>query len=149
MKEVLDNRYDIFACSDTAQFIDTMREEFPDRVIARDIVRSKDACSLHRHAPYAGHRQRRDALIDLLVLANAEIIYTMGSSFVNVVRFFNPSIKIIALSEEGSGISKDIHNFLPCPKKDLVEKAREATAWKENISASIRVVPKHIEHEKK
>ena len=76
-----------------------LHEAFSGRVVSRDIIRSKDFRSLHRHEPYAGHQQRQDALIDMLTLAKVKMIYTVGSSFINTIRFFNPAIKIIALTK--------------------------------------------------
>ena len=130
LKQVLDNRYDIFACSDNVQFIDMMHKEFPGKVISRDITRSNDFRSLHRHEPFASHQQRQDALIDILVLAKTKIIYTVGSFFVDIVRFFNPSIKIVSIDGRDREIYQDIPNYLPVPKDELLWEPREQTAWK-------------------
>ena len=48
LKQVLDDRYQILACSDTAQFIDVMYKAFPGRMISRDIARSHDLRPIHR-----------------------------------------------------------------------------------------------------
>ena len=34
-----------------------------------------------------GHQQRQDALIDMLILAKCEMIYTVGSFFIDTVMF--------------------------------------------------------------
>ena len=113
LKEVLDSRCRIFACSDEAQFIDMMKAAFPGRVFARDIQRSDDGEGLHLHPRYRGRQQKRDAMIDMLILAKADLIYTTGSAFVSVIRFFNPKIKIVSLC----GARR--YNYLPIPRKDL------------------------------
>ena len=118
LKEVLDSRCRIFVCSDQAQFIDMMEVAFPGRVFARDIQRSDSDDALHLHPRYLSRQQRRDAMIDMLVLAKAELIYTTGSAFISIIRFFNPKIKIVSLW----GVER--HNHVPIPRKDLYESLR-------------------------
>ena len=115
LKEVLDSRCRIFACSDQAQFIDMMEVAFPGRVFARDIQRSDSDDALHISSRYRGHQEKRDAMIDMLVLAKAELIYTTGSGFVNTIRFFNPKIKIVSLD----GFM--LHNHIPISRADLYD----------------------------
>lgn len=124
LKAVLNNQCKIFACSDQAQFINKMHEAFPRRVVARDIKRSYDDTSLHVHGSYENIdtlQQEKDAIIDILILAKAKLIYTTGSGFVDVVRYFNPKTKIISLDERIIGLGS---NCLPIPEKDLFSKLR-------------------------
>ena len=102
LKEVLDNQCGIFVCSDQAQFIDEMQREFPNRACFREIERSADEKPIHRsdNNQYSDkdlYRQKRNALIDALILAKAGLIYTTGSGFIDVVKNFNPKIKIVSL----------------------------------------------------
>jgi len=122
LSSVLDSRCSIFACSDQAQFINKMENAFPSRVFARDIERSHSKERLHalgRHPKGVDNfEQEKDALIDLLILAKARLIYTTGSGFIDVVRYFNPKTKIISL--DGRTIRKKNH-YLPILRKDLFE----------------------------
>ena len=68
LTEVLSGEGSIFACSDQMQFIDKMRIAFPDKVFARDIQRSCNDQVLHTDPKYIGIQQKKDALIDMLVL---------------------------------------------------------------------------------
>ncbi len=115
LKEVLDNHCRIFACSDQAQFIDEMNVAFPGRVFARGIQRSINYETLHLGE--SNLQQKRDAFMDLLVLARAKLIYTTGSGFVDIVRFFNPKTKIVSLD----GRKRSGNNYMPIPKKDLYD----------------------------
>ena len=125
LKEVIDNQYSIFVCSDQAQFIDKMRMAFPTRAFSRNIQRSYDGCPIHRHDSAGKNtginsfNQEKDALIDLLVLAKAKLIYATGSAFVDVARYFNPQIKII--SRRGQRRMIRGKNNLPMPRIDLYE----------------------------
>ena len=126
LKEVIGDQYSIFACSDQAQFIDKMRMAFPNRAFSRDIERSYDESPLHRHdtwlTPPKGidpFNQEKDALIDLLILAKAKLIYTTGSGFVDVARYFNPQIKII--SRRGQRRIIRGKNHVPMPRMDLYD----------------------------
>ena len=119
LKGVLDEQSSIFVCSDQAQFIDKMNEAFPGRVYARAIKRSYDNNSLHTWGSVSNPQQEIDALIDLLILAKAELIYTTGSSFVDVVRYFNPQTKIVSLDRRRMGRGK---NNIPIPRKDLLNR---------------------------
>ncbi len=125
LKAVIGDRYSLFACSDQAQFIDKMRIAFPNRVFSRDIKRSYDASPIHRHniirrrGKINAFNQEKDALIDLLILAKAKLIYTTGSGFADAARYFNPQIKIISLDQRRIGQGK---NNLPIPSKDLYDK---------------------------
>ena len=117
LKEVIDDQSKIFVCSDQAQFIDKMRAAFPTRVVTRDIERSYDERPLHVGKKGADRsNQQKDALIDVLILAKANLIYTTGSGFVNTAKYFNPKIKIVSLDGRpmGRGLSK-----VPIPKKNL------------------------------
>ncbi len=123
LKDVIGDQFSIFACSDQAQFIDKMRTAFPNRVFSRDIERSYDESPLHRigglNPGIDTFSQEKDALIDLLILAKAKLIYTTGSGFADAARYFNPQIKIISLDQRRIGRGK---NNLPIPRKDLYDK---------------------------
>ncbi len=123
LKEALGSQCSIFACSDQAQFIDEMKAVFPGRVFARDIKRSCDDRAIHKHTAQCKEQdiydQERDALIDVLVLAKAELIYTTGSGLVDVVRYFNPETKIVSLDGRTIGRGK---NNAPIPEPDLFER---------------------------
>ena len=123
LKEVISDQYSLFVCSDQAQFIDKMCITFPNRVFSRDIERSYDECPIHRHGilkPVINtFNQEKDALIDLLILAKAKLIYTTGSGFADATRYFNPQIKIISLDQRRIGRGK---NNVPIPRKDLYDK---------------------------
>ena len=117
LKEVLDNHCRIFVCSDQAQFIDEMQVAFSGRVFTRDIERSTNHERLHKMGSKRHSQRKKDAFMDLLVLARAKLIYTTGSGFVDVIRFFNPKTKIISLD----GRKRSGNNYLPIPKKDLYD----------------------------
>ena len=120
LKSVLGEQSSIFACSDQAQFIDKMNKAFPGKVYARAIKRSYDDRPLHVWgAAVSNLQQEIDALIDILILAKAELIYTTGSGFVDVVRYFNPQTKIVSL--DGRRIGKGKNN-IPVPRKDLFDR---------------------------
>ena len=147
LKQVLDDSCMIYACSDNEQFIETIHKELSGRVASRDITRSKDYQSLHRHEAYAGDQQRKDALIDILTLAKTEIIYTVGSQFVHIIRFFNPSIKIISLDGRGESWYRGrFLNYLPASRQDLIREAQKDDAWKAPILN--KKTPEHIEYKR-
>ena len=136
LKQVLDDRCQILTCSDTAQFIDEIYKAFPGRIISRDIVRSHDLRPIHRHgffAPKQQYLQMTDALMDMLILAKTKTIYTVGSYFIDAIRFLNPSIKIVSLDQRNEVAFKYIPNFIPVPKKDIAIKARSDRAWKGSL----------------
>ena len=125
LKGVIGDEYSLFVCSDQAQFLDKMYIAFPNRVFSRDIERSYNESPIHRHDIY-GHRkgidtfnQEKDALIDLLILAKAKLIYTTGSGFVDATRYFNPQIKIISLDQRRIGRGE---NNMPIPRMGLYDK---------------------------
>ena len=118
LKAILDKQCDIFACSDQAQFIDQMYAAFPGKVFARDIQRSYDSRTLHFDPKYKGKQQIKDALMDILILAKAELVYTTGSGFVDIVQYFNPKIKIISLDDRKTAKGE---NYMPIPRKDLLK----------------------------
>ncbi len=128
LKEVIGDQYSIFACSDQAQFIDKMRMAFPGRVFSRDIERSYNEFPLHRHDMIGLNKgmdtfnQEKDALIDLLILAKAKLVYATGSGFVDVARYFNPQIKII--SRRGQRRIIRGKNNAPMPRIDLYDSLR-------------------------
>ena len=119
LKAVLDNESSIFVCSDQAQFIDKMQVAFPGRVFARDMQRSSSREPLHKSPEYKGIQQRKDALIDMLILAKADLIYTTGSAFVDAVRYFNPKTKIVSLDER-----RIRGHQIPIPQKDVFDKLK-------------------------
>ncbi len=130
LKAVLDKKCSILVCSDQAQFIDEMRDTFPGRVFARDIQRSYDNRALHIDPEYRGVKQKKDALIDMLILAKANLVYTSGSGLIDVLRFLNPSIKIVSLDERWLGkrfsINRNSSHGAPIPRNDLLKKFRKS-----------------------
>ena len=123
LQGILDNQCDIFVCSDQAQFIDKMHVAFPGRVYARDIQRSYTNRTLHIDPKYTGIHQKKDAIIDILILAKADLVYTTGSGFVDTARLLNPSIKIVSLDErwltKSFSFGRNSPNGAPIPRKDL------------------------------
>ena len=125
LKEVIGDQCSLFVCSDQAQFIDKMRIAFPAKAFSRNIERSYDESPIHRHDIIGRglgidtFNQEKDAFIDLLILAKAKLIYTTGSGFVDVARYFNPQIKIISLDQRRIGRGK---NNIPIPRKDLYDR---------------------------
>ena len=119
LKTILNNQCNIFACSDQIQFINQMHDAFPGRVFERDIQRSYDHRPLHRDPRYKGKQQIKDALIDVLILAKAKLIYTTGSHFIDIVQYFNPKTKIVSLDDRKflRGV-----NYMPIPRRDLLKK---------------------------
>ena len=147
LKQVLDHHCMILTCSDSKQFIDAIHKAFAGRVVSRDIVRSEDFQSLHRHEAYAGDQQRKDALIDILTLAKTETIYTVGSFFIDTIKFFNPSIKIISIDERGKFYPRHSSNYPPIPQKHLARKAQKENVWKTPLLDKDK--PNHIEFKRK
>ena len=120
LKTVLDNQCNIFACSDRVQFIDQMHDAFPGRVFARDIQRSYDAHRpLHWDPEYKGEQQIKDALIDVLILAKAKLVYTTGSHYIDIVQYFNPKTKIVSLDGRKFLQGK---NYMSIPSRDLLKR---------------------------
>ena len=123
LRGVLNKQCSILVCSDQAQFIDKMHIAFPGRVFARDIQRSNDNHALHTNPKYRCAQQKRDAFIDILILAKADLVYTTGSGFVDTLRFLNPSIKIISLDErwflKSFSIGRGSSHSVPIPEKTL------------------------------
>ena len=117
LKVVLDDKSNILVCSDQVQFVDKMQVVFPGRVFARDIPRSITGKALHLSPEHKGTQQQKDALIDMLILAKADLIYTTGSSFADTVRFFNSQTKIISLNECKSRGGC----YIPIPRKDVFD----------------------------
>ena len=136
LKEVLDDQCSIFACSDQAQFIEQVKEAFPGRVFSIEITRSYDNRPLHKGETYRSNQQIKDALIDILILSKAKLIYTTGSWFIEIVRFFNPAVKIVSfeLMRPRFKYFKKIDNFIPIPKAHLLKKK---SAYKRNVPKTV------------
>ena len=123
LKRVVDKHRSIFVCSDQAQFIERMNEAFPGRVFSRSIQRSYDNRNLHYNADYRGGQQQKEALIDLLVLSKANLIYKTAGAFSISTRFFNPAIKIISCINSDRKYLKYLpENFVPPSKVHLLAK---------------------------
>ena len=123
LKEVIDKHYSIFACSDQAQFIEQMQLAFPHRVFSRNIQRSDShSVGLHRDPKYRGFQQRKDALIDLLILSKANLIYRTGGGFSAVTRFLNPSTKIIETAGSNRMCQRFPKNFIHAPQASVLKK---------------------------
>ncbi len=106
LKKVIDKNHDIFVCSDQAQFIDRINKAFPGRVFSRSIQRSHDNKGLHNDVNYKGLQQRKNALIDILVLSKANLIYKTVGNFSTTAFFFNPSINMISFVSENTRCKK-------------------------------------------
>ena len=124
LKEVLDNRCGIFVCSDQAQFINKIQLAFPARVCFREIERSTNTKTLHlrhdnQYSDEQAYRQKCDALIDVLIASKACLVYTTGSQFIDITRYFNPNIRIVSLNRRWE--RRNTSNYLPIPQASLLE----------------------------
>ena len=124
LKEVLDNQCSIFVCSDQAQFINEMQQAFANRTYSREIKRSTDKKPIHwsdnnLYSDKDLYRQKRNALIDILILAKASVIYTTGSWFIDVIKNFNPKIKIVSLDRRVERRSASY--YIPIPEESLLQ----------------------------
>ncbi len=123
LKKLLNKHHSIFVCSDQAQFIDRMNKSFPSRIFFRDIPRSYDQKPLHRNKSHEGFQQRKDALIDILVLSEAHLIYKTAGRFSILTRFFNPATKIISLIYGDRKYRRYLpDNFIPASEAHLLAK---------------------------
>jgi len=97
LKASLDKNSSIFVCSDQAQFVDRMCSEFPGRVFARDIQRSYTHDNLHTSYKYRSFLQQKEAMIDLLILAKAKLVYVSLGRYGLCAKLFNPSLELKSL----------------------------------------------------
>jgi len=93
LKVSLDKNSIIFVCSDQVQFIDRMRSEFPGRVFARDIQRSYTHHNIHTYCRDSSFLNQKDAMIDLLILAKARLVYISRGQYGRSAKLFNPSLE--------------------------------------------------------
>ena len=112
LKEIIDDHYNIFVCSDLLQFIEQIDAAFPGKIFSRDIIRSDGIENLHFNFKYSGKQQKDEAFMDLLILSKAPLVYTTGSAYIDAIRFLNPAIKIISLDDRAR-YYKNIPNYLP------------------------------------
>ena len=100
-----------------------MNKAFPGRVFSRDIQRSSDDKSLHASACYGGYQQKKDALIDILILSKANLIYKTTGGFSSLTRYFNPAVKIVSSPTFDYRHRKyRSENFVRIPKAHLLVK---------------------------
>jgi len=97
LKVSIDKNSSIFVCSDQTQFVDRVRSEFPGRVFARDIQRSYTHDSLHASCRYNSFLQQKEAMIDLLILAKAKLVYVSLGRYGRSAKLFNPSLELQSL----------------------------------------------------
>ena len=131
LKAVLDGQCGIFVCSDQAQFMDKVQLAFPNRVYFREIRRSSDTKTLHlrhdnQYSDKDAYQQKCDALIDVLIASKAQLIYTTGSQFIDITRYFNPDIKIVSLNRRWE--RRSASNYIPIPEQALLERLRAKKA---------------------
>ena len=90
--------YQIFIASDEESFVETMQQEFPSRIVSRDVHRSTGAEGIH-FSEHNGYQLGEEALIDSLLLSKCDLLIRTSSNLSLWSTYFQPDIPVVLLSE--------------------------------------------------
>jgi hypothetical protein len=90
--------YKIFIATDEQNFVDHMKEVFPDTIISYETERATDGQPLHYKLANQ-YKSGEDALIDCLLLSRGDILFRTSSNLSLWSSFFNPFIPEVRFNE--------------------------------------------------
>lgn len=102
INEHFGKRYRIFVATDEQAFLDHIQQLYPQKVIATNAIRSVDGRAIHYNTatPFI---QGKQALIDVLLLSNCQVLIRTSSYLSLWATFFNPKMPVIRLNTKYMG----------------------------------------------
>ncbi len=76
-----------------------MQQEFPSRIVSRDVHRTTGAEGVHFSEQIGGYQLGEEALIDSLLLSKCNLLIRTSSNLSLWSTYFQPDIPVILLSE--------------------------------------------------
>ena len=105
-EELLQHPYaKIFVATDEAAFLQFMQEEFPEKIIALEAIRSADKTPVHTTSDNNGYtgqdcyKKGEDAVLDCILLSKCSKLYKMASNLSDTSLKFNPSVPVVHLNK--------------------------------------------------
>lgn len=93
------NNYRIFVATDENDFIEYLKNLFPERVIyLQNVIRSTDGSPVHIHAK-SRYKVGEDAILDCLVLSKTDYLIRTTSNLSQWSTYFNPKLPYKNLNE--------------------------------------------------
>jgi len=100
----------IFVATDDENFLRFMQENFPERVIATDAIRSVNE-AVHLSTSGDIYQKGEDAILDCLLLSQCSKLYKMASNLSDTSMKFNPCVPVFHLNKSYSeDIASDKYN---------------------------------------
>jgi hypothetical protein len=88
----------VFVATDQVQYLEAMRERYPDRVVASDCLRSLDERAPFQMKDRSGYLKGAEVLIDALLLARSDFLLKSSSHVAEAALWFNPTIPCVDLN---------------------------------------------------
>ena len=83
----------IFVATDEAPFLQLMKAQFGDRVVALSTTRSDNHCPIHTRKDIEGYKKGLDALVDCMILSQAVFLVRTSSNLSCAALLFNPDLE--------------------------------------------------------
>lgn len=96
------NNVKFFIATDDADFLAFMQDEFPDKTIAINAVRSHDKKALHLSGRPDVYQRGKEAVLDCLLLSRCSKLYKMASNLSDCSIKFNPYMPVVELNQSYS-----------------------------------------------
>ncbi len=103
-----DEPYVIFVASDEEEFVEAMKEEFPDRVVVKDAFRSSGGGSGIHFSGKRGYLLGKEALLDALLLSRTNLLIRTSSNLSLWSTYFEESLPVVLLNKRYANFHKDI-----------------------------------------
>jgi len=85
----------IFVATDQQQFLETFREQYPDRVLSYGDTRSSTSQNSMHAQDGRNYKKGEDVLIDCLLLSRCDFLIRCQSNVGEVATYFNPDLPVI------------------------------------------------------
>lgn len=98
IKNYHQKNYKLFVATDEQDFLDWIKEKFPNRVIYQNALRSLTGDPLHI-PPQSPYQQGEEALIDSILLSNCNYLIRTSSNLSLWSSFINPTLPVTELNK--------------------------------------------------
>jgi len=104
----------IYLATDSTDYIKQLNEEFGDKIILPDVLRSSGGASVHHHSQGNGYKKGKDVLMECLLLSKCDFLIKGVSNVSLCALFFNKELEHFNITSQYNNDTRE--DFIPWKK---------------------------------
>jgi len=104
----------IYLATDSTDYINQLKEEFGDKIILPDVLRSSGGASVHHHSQGNGYKKGKDVLMECILLSKCDFLIKGVSNVSLCALFFNKELEHFNITSQYNNDTRE--DFIPWKK---------------------------------